>query len=144
MSEKPITSIDVARLAGVSQPTVSRAFDPEASVAAETRARVLAAARKLGYTPNVIARSLSTQRSNIVGLVMGNINDSMFYPDLLDAFTSALQALGKQTLLFNAPNDRPVDDLLPRILGYQVDALVIASTTPSSDIIEESIRRALR
>lgn len=143
MSRKPATSIDVARLAGVSQPTVSRAFDPNASVSPNTRARVLAAAKELGYQPNVIARSLSTQRTNIVGLVLGNLNTSLFYPNLLDIFASKLQALNMQTLFFNAPPDRPVDDLLPRILGYQVDALVIASTTPSNTIIERCTQKGL-
>ena len=141
MVQKPVTSIEVAQLAGVSQPTVSRAFDPEASVAPETRARVLAAAHKLGYQPNVIARSLSTQRTDIVGLVMANLTNSQFYPVVLDAFTERLQAVGKQTLLFNAAPDRPVDEILPRILGYQVDALVIVSTTPSSEIIDKCTQK---
>lgn len=137
MSHKPVTSIDVARLAGVSQPTVSRAFDPKASVAPETRARVLTAAQKLGYQPNVIARSLSIQRTDIVGIVMANLTSSQFYPTVLEKFTRRLQAMGKQVLLFNAPPARPVDEILPRILGYQVDALVIASTTPGREIIDE-------
>jgi DNA-binding LacI/PurR family transcriptional regulator len=141
MSQKPVTSIDVARLAGVSQPTVSRAFDPEASVAPATRAKVLVAARELGYQPNVIARSLSTQRTDIVGLVMANLTHSLFYPNVLDAFIDQLQAQGKQSLLFNVAPDRPVDDILSRILGYQVDALVIASTMPSNKIINEFNQR---
>jgi len=141
MSQKPVTSIDVARLAGVSQPTVSRAFDSEASVAPTTRAKVLVAARQLGYQPNVIARSLSTQRTDIVGLVMANLTHSLFYPNVLDAFIDQLQAHGKQSLLFNVPPDRPVDDILSRILGYQVDALVIASTMPSNEIIDECNQR---
>ena len=141
MVQKPVTSIEVAQLAGVSQPTVSRAFDLEASVAPETRARVLAAAQKLGYQPNVIARSLSTQRTDIVGLVMANLTNSQFYPVVLDAFTERLQAVGKQTLLFNTAPDRPVDEILPRILGYQVDALVIVSTTPSSEIIDQCTQK---
>jgi DNA-binding LacI/PurR family transcriptional regulator len=141
MLQKPVTSIDVARLAGVSQPTVSRAFDPEASVAPTTRAKVLVAARELGYQPNVIARSLSTRRTDIVGLVMANLTHSLFYPNVLDAFIDQLQAHGKQSLLFNVPPDRPVDDILSRILGYQVDALVIASTMPSNEIIDECNQR---
>ena len=57
MSKKKVTSIDVAKLAGVSQPTVSRALDPGSPVSQATRERVLAAAAELGYMPNVIARS---------------------------------------------------------------------------------------
>ncbi|MFY8085963.1 MAG: LacI family DNA-binding transcriptional regulator, partial [Rubrivivax sp.] len=52
VSKHNVTSIDVARLAEVSQSAVSRSFTPGASVAPETRARVMEAARKLGYRPN--------------------------------------------------------------------------------------------
>ena len=62
-----VTSIDVARLAEVSQSAVSRSFTPGASVAPETRARVMEAARKLGYRPNAIASTLSTRRSRKIG-----------------------------------------------------------------------------
>ena len=51
------TSFDVAALAGVSQASVSRAFNPGSSIAEETREKVLAAARKLNYVPNSIASS---------------------------------------------------------------------------------------
>jgi DNA-binding LacI/PurR family transcriptional regulator len=138
--KKAPTSIDVAKVAGVSQPTVSRAFDPQSSVAPETRERVLKAAAHLGYQPNVIARSLSTQHSNIIGIIMANINNSLFYPRVLEEFTYKLQALGRQVLLFNLEPDRPVDEILPRVLGYQVDGLIIASTTPSNEIVEECMR----
>jgi DNA-binding LacI/PurR family transcriptional regulator len=140
MAHKQITSIDVAKLAGVSQPTVSRAFDPESPVSPKTRAKVLAAAQELGYTPNVIARSLKSRNTNIVGIIMANLTSSYFYPNVLEKFTQQLQALGKQVLLFGAPPDRTVDEILPQVIGYQVDSLVIASTTPGDAIIEEFAR----
>jgi DNA-binding LacI/PurR family transcriptional regulator len=140
MSRKKVTSIDVAKLAGVSQPTVSRALDPGAPVSPETRARVLAAASELGYTPNVIARSLKSQKTNIIGIVMSNMASSFFYTNVLEQFAQQLQAVGKQVLLFSAPLDRPVDEILPQVLGYQVDALIITSSTPGQAIIDECAR----
>ncbi len=140
MAQKQITSIDVAELAGVSQPTVSRAFDPDSPVSSATRSRVLAAAAELGYTPNVIARSLKSRSTNIVGIIMANLTPSFFYPTVLEKFTQQLQELGKQVLLFGAPPDRSVDEILPQVLGYQVDSLIIASTTPGEAIIEECAR----
>lgn len=140
MAQNQVTSIDVAKLAGVSQPTVSRAFDPDSPVSPDTRARVLAAASALGYMPNVIARSLKSQSTNIVGIIMANLTASFFYPNVLEKFTHQLQAIGKQVLLFNAPPDRPVDEILPQVLGYQVDALIITSTTPGQAIIDECAR----
>lgn len=134
-----ITAEDVARRAGVSQPTVSRAFDPDAPVAPETRARILAVAAQLGYQPNALARGLITRRSNIIGVVMANLAGSYFYPAVLERLTQRLQARGNQTLLFNLPADRPVDDLLPQLLAYQLDGLIIASTTPSAATVARTV-----
>jgi len=140
MAHNQVTSVDVAKLAGVSQPTVSRAFDPTSPVSPETRARVLKVASELGYTPNVIARSLKSRSTNMVGIIMANLTSSFFYPNVLEKFTLQLQAIGKQVLLFGAPPDRTVDEILPNVLGYQVDSLIIASTTPGRAIIDECAR----
>jgi len=140
MAKNQVTSIDVAKLAGVSQPTVSRAFDLGSPVSPKTRARVMAAATEIGYMPNAIARSLRSHSTNIVGIVMVNLASSFFYPNVLEKFTHQLQAMGKQVLLFNAQPDRSVDEVLPQVLGYQVDALIIASTTPGQKIIEACTR----
>src|SRR6188472_1083836 len=67
------TSYDVARLAGVSQSAVSRAFRNGGSISADTRAKVEKAARELGYSPSQIARSLITHRSRMIGVVMTDL-----------------------------------------------------------------------
>lgn len=126
-----VTSVDVARLANVSQSAVSRAFSENGKISAETRAKVLAAARTLGYTPNVIARSLITQRTNIIGLVMADITNP-FYPNVLEKFTLRLREMGQQVLLITVPPDEDADALLPSLLQYQVDAVIITSATLSS------------
>lgn len=105
----------------------------------EAREKVLAAARQLGYKPNAIARSLITHRSNIIGIVMADIT-SPFYPYVLSKFTDKIQAMGRQVLLFNAAPDRDVDDVLPLVLQYQVDALIITSTTLTSAMADECAR----
>ncbi len=143
MAQRKVTSYDVAELAGVSQPTVSRAFDPNGNINPTTREKVLEAANKLGYAPNAIARGLTTQRTDIVGFIMGNITHSLFYPRVLVEFTRRLQALGKQVLLFNTHETRPVDEIMPRIMSYQVDALVIASTTPGNELIDRCTSRGI-
>ena len=73
------TSIEVARLAGVSQSTVSPVFSANNLVAQETTDRVIQAAHSLGYKPNAIARSLITRRTDMIGIVMAEIT-SPFYP----------------------------------------------------------------
>lgn len=126
------TSVDVARLAGVSQSTVSRTLaDGGSVVAPATREKVVTAARALGYTPNAIARSLITRQTNIVGIVATNLA-SPFQPYVVEKFLGALQRTGRQALVFTTPPDQEMDDILPLVLQYQVDGLIITSATLSS------------
>jgi len=137
---KRITSIEVAELAEVSQSTVSRVFsDDSPNVATATRERVLQAAQELGYRPNAIARMMSRRESNIIGIVMAHIT-SPFYPYVLDKFLQRFQAIGKHVLLFTAAEGQSIDDILPLVLQYQVDGLIIASTTLSSAMVDECVR----
>lgn len=135
---KRVTSIDVAELAGVSQSTVSRVFSPNAKVSEAKRQRVLKAAEQLGYLPNAIARSLTTQRTNIIGLVMANLT-SPFYPYVLEKFLQRFQTLDKQVLLFTSAPNQDVDDILPHILQHRVDALIVTSATLSSAMADECL-----
>jgi DNA-binding LacI/PurR family transcriptional regulator len=124
------TSLDVARLAQVSQSAVSRSFTPGASVSTATRVKVQEAARKLGYRPNAIARSLITRKSRIIGVVMSYL-ENQFYPVVLEKLSQRLQRDGYHVLLFIA-DTRQTDAVLAEILQYQVDGLVMASTAMSS------------
>src|SRR5512137_3164022 len=94
----PVSSVEVARLAGVSQAAVSRVFTPGASVSDEMRQKVMMAAKQLGYRPNAIARSLNQHSTRMIGLVMVRFTNP-FYARLLQEFTAKLQALGYWTLL---------------------------------------------
>lgn len=134
MKPKP-TAHDVARLAGVSQSAVSRAFTPGASVAPDTRQRILAAAAELGYRPNAIARTLITRRSGMVGLVMSHL-DNQFYPMVIERLSQALQRKGWHVLLFISETV-DADAILADILPYQVDGIVMASTTLSSGLAHD-------
>ncbi len=125
-----VTSLDVARLAQVSQSAVSRSFTPGASVSPLTRTKVQEAARKLGYRPNAIARSLITRRSRMIGVVMSYL-ENQFYPLVLEKLSQRLQRDGYHVLLFIA-DTREADSVLAEILQYQVDGLVMASTALSS------------
>ena len=128
---RPATSVDVARAAGVSQATVSRVLAPGSRIAGPMRERVLAAAVALGYRPNAIARSLASQRSGMIGIVMGDMRNP-FYPQVLELFSDGLRRTGRQVLLFTVREGETVDDLLPELLQYQVDGVVIASANLSS------------
>ena len=79
-SRRQMTSYDVARHAGVSQSAVSRCFKDGASVSKKMRDRVMKSVKELGYQPNAIARGLITRRSNMVGVIVSNLD---FYPEVL-------------------------------------------------------------
>ena len=134
-----VSSIEVARLAGVSQSAVSRAFTPGASVSDETREKVLKAAKELGYRPNVIARSLTQQSSNIIGLVVGSFTNP-FYAKLVEDFTERFQKKGYWTLIFNVADGNEVEDTLPIALQYQVAGIVMTSATLTSTLADECAR----
>lgn len=125
-----VTSLDVARLAQVSQSAVSRTFTPGASVSEVTRAKVEEAARKLGYRPNAVARSLITRRSRMIAVVMSYL-DNQFYPVVLEKISQRMQRDGYHVLLFIA-DTREVDSVLAELMQYQVDGVVLASTSVSS------------
>jgi DNA-binding LacI/PurR family transcriptional regulator len=128
------TSMDVARLAGVSQSAVSRCFTAGASVSPAMRDKVQEAARKLGYQPNAHARSLITGRSRIIGLVLSNI-ENLFYPAVLERLAQRLQQDGYHLLIF-VGDHRNSDDLVGEILQYNVDGIVLAATTLSSALAQ--------
>jgi len=136
LQKRPSTAYDVARLAGVSQATVSRAFTPGASISPRTLAKVTSAAEALGYRPNLIARSLITRRSNIVGLAMAHM-DNAFYAMLLSALNDHFAQVGRRLLLFAGNPRGESDPMLSEILKYQVDAIILASTTLSSSLARD-------
>lgn len=137
-----VSSIEVARVAGVSQSTVSRVFSADQLVSAATTAKVLEVAQQLGYKPNVLARSLITRRTNMIGIAMAEIT-SPFYPYVLEKFTQRLHDLDKRVLLFSTGPDQDVDSVLPEVLTYQVDGLIIANAPLSSTVVDACTRIGL-
>ncbi|SAL57809.1 LacI family DNA-binding transcriptional regulator [Caballeronia humi] len=133
---RPVTGHEVARSAGVSQSAVSRVFTPGASVSVQTRAKVLAAATKLGYRPNLIASSLITGRSRIVGVVVPGLRNP-FYAALVDALSEALSGRDYRVMLFTAWHGTSADPILDEILRYRLDALILVSAELSSRLAEE-------
>ena len=124
-----ITSHDVANLAGVSQATVSRAFMEQGRISAKTKQRVIEAANKLGYQPNVLARSLAKSKSNLIGVLMANWNNPRL-TETLQGFSSAFKDAGYKVILQSISNDDTVDDALRDFLQYQVDGIIVISAVP--------------
>lgn len=124
----PVTLKDVAILAGVSRSAVSRTFTEGASVSDATRAKVEKAARALGYQPNVLARSLTTRRTKLIGLVSDNFRNPLFL-QIFDLFTRGLQDLGLRPLLVNLTDAGDPETSVRMLQQYSVDGVVVASST---------------
>lgn len=134
MSNERVTSLQVARQAGVSQSAVSRVFTPGASVSEATRVKVLRAAEQLGYRPNVLARAMITGKSRIIGLVVAYL-ENQFYPEAVEKLSVALQEQGYHVLVFMAAATvGDVEPVMREILDYQVDGIVLASVSMSSHL----------
>ena len=93
-----VTSFEVARLAGVSQPTVSRALRNLPGASPETRARVMAAARELSYIPSASGRVLSTSRTRRVAVVVEELTNP-YYPQLVEPLRRELAEHGLRMVL---------------------------------------------
>ncbi len=132
MMKSKVTSLDVARRAGVSQSAVSRAFNKNSSISQALQAKVELAARELGYRPNHFARAMITGRSHLIGLVVAHL-DNPFYSEAIQRFSRALQTQGFQIIVFIGLST--IDDLdrvMGEILHYQVDGVILASVSRTS------------
>lgn len=134
-----VTAADVARRAGVSRSAVSRTFTRGASVSPQTRARVLEAAKELGYRVNMLARSVIQQQSNLVGLVVPGFA-SPFTPLILDALVQALGEHGMVPLLMDSGSSSRMEESLRQLLNYRVAAAILTSGTPPLELAREYAR----
>ena len=126
-----VTVKDIAREAGVSIATVSRAMSNDPTIAYETRQRVLQKASEMGYSPNLFARGLITKRSGIVAVFANNITNP-FYPEVVVKLTRRLQAQQLHTMLFTSDESEDVERSLPMLRQLNPDVAVILAATMTS------------
>ncbi|WEK61750.1 MAG: LacI family DNA-binding transcriptional regulator [Candidatus Microbacterium colombiense] len=124
-----VTSRDVARLAGVSQPTVSRALRDDSRVSQATKLRVREAAQLLGYVPSEAGRALSSGRTRRIGLLLTDL-DNQFYSHIIAPVHRELESLGYQLMLHTESADN--DTIVERLLANGLDGVILATTTVES------------
>jgi LacI family transcriptional regulator len=136
-----VTSHDVARLAGVSQPTVSRALREDPRVSAETRERVRRAAERLHYVPSAIGRSLSTRSTGRVAMVadLGN----PLYPYLMGPVHAALDQHGLRMVLFTEDENLDEATAYDRLFDQSIDGVVLTTTRLGSTLPAALTRRRI-
>jgi LacI family transcriptional regulator len=139
MPDRPATLRDVAAAARVHPATASRALNPETRilVSEETARRVTAAAAKLGYRPNPVARSLRTRRSHTVGVLIPDLNNPLF-PPIVRGLEDKLAAAGYVALLGNTDADASRERLIfEQMRARHVDGFVLATATLHDRLLAE-------
>ena len=129
---QPIPTAEIiSALAGVSKSTVSRALKGNKRISAKTRRRVSQIAEELGYTPNAIARSLVTRESGLIGYVIGQ-TENLFYQEQVEKIVRVASDRNVQLMLFQAPKNGDITEILPKMLQYRLDGCVIIASVPMS------------
>src|SRR5215204_2699268 len=124
-----VTSHEVARLAGVSQPTVSRALRDSTKVSEQTKRRVREAAAALGYVPSATGRALSMGRSGRLGMLLTDL-ENQFYQHVMAPMHHALDEVGYQLVLMTESSEAgPIAD---RIVANGLDGVLLTTTTTDS------------
>lgn len=95
---RPLTLRDVSEASGVSEMTVSRVLRGKGDVSVDTRARVQAAAKRLGYVPNRIAGSLASSHVNLVAVIIPSLGN-MVFPEVLSGISAGLEETGLQPVV---------------------------------------------
>ncbi|MFZ3566104.1 LacI family DNA-binding transcriptional regulator [Streptomyces sp. BH097] len=124
-----ITSHDVAKLAGVSQPTVSRALRDDPRVSLATREKIKRAAQALNYVPSEAGRTLSTRSTHRVGVIVTDMTNP-FYPHVVAPLHDELERLGYRMMLLTERSDEAVAE--EKLLDQSLDGVVLATATTDS------------
>lgn len=138
---RPVTIVDIARESGFSINTVSRALNNAPGVNAQTRARVLAVAERLHYTPSRVARSLLTKSTKTLGLIVTDCTNP-FYARVIRAVEDTAFAAGYGVIVCNSgeQHDREVQ-AVRLLLESRVDGMLITPTQYSAEHIADLIER---
>ena len=117
---------DVAAAAGVSKTTVSRVLYHRGYLSEKTIAKVQKAMQELDYRPNIIARQLYKQRTDLVGMIFPTV-DNPFFSQLEAEMERQLYRNGYKVLIGNSQNDPAKENYLQQLLTHQVDGLIVGT-----------------
>jgi DNA-binding LacI/PurR family transcriptional regulator len=128
LNRNRISIKDIAALAGVSHPTVSRALRGEGRISDETRTRIVTIAQEMGYMPNLVARGLVMQRTLSIGLVVTNIGDP-FHSEIIRGVESVARE-NEYSLFLGSTTADPEQEIrvVHSFRGRSVDGIIIASS----------------
>lgn len=143
MSAREATIKDIARKAGVSYATVSRALNGTYGVKPSTRERILAVAGRMGYRPNAIARGLVTRRTMTIGLIVPDITNP-FFPEVASGVEDAAREAGYGVLLCNSDWQKVSERQYVALLaGRRVEGMIIAPISRAEEPLDERVPASL-
>jgi DNA-binding LacI/PurR family transcriptional regulator len=123
----PVSIKDIAKLAGVSHTTVSRALNDSTLISIPTKNRIHEIAIQLGYHPSAAARSLKTNRSQVLGVIVSHIADP-FFSEILQGIDDICQANGYSLFIAAAQNDHDREHaILQAMREHRVDGVILCS-----------------
>jgi LacI family transcriptional regulator len=130
-----LTGHDVARAAGLSQSTVSRALRGDPRVAESTRAHVLAVAAELGYVPSSLGRALSSRQTRTIGMVVTDIGNP-YYPNLIAPLHDELALLDYRMVLLTErlPTTGDTAERLAGLVDRGIDGAVLTTSTLDGEV----------
>ena len=132
--KKQVTAADLAGHVGVSRSTVSRAFSGDGYVKREVRDRILEAAREIGYQPNALARALISDRSNIVGVLTGDLSQPV-HAMIYSMLTTSLHEAGLVPIAAQIGEGSPIEEILATFRQYQAKSVLITSMAIKQSMI---------
>ena len=129
---KSVTLKDVAKAAGVSYATVSRALSGSPQIGSDTRERIIKLCDEMGYTTNYVARSMVMKKTDLIGLVVPSI-DNQFMSELAYYAEMSARAHGYNIMLCNSgPDLKQEKTVVKLLLGRQVDGILIVPQSPDT------------
>src|SRR6266705_3021063 len=132
MRRQEVSIEDIARVAGVSHSTVSRALRDSSLISFEVRERIQKLAREMGYTPNAIAQSLQTRQTSTVGLVVTSIADP-FWGDVMKGIEEVARTAGFSVFLSASHNDPDQEmAIIETFRRRRVDGILVAASRITS------------
>ena len=135
-SKSPVTSSDVAKKAGVSRSTVSRALNDLECVSSSTKKKILEAASDLGYQINMLGRSLNQQKTNLIGVVIRNVSDP-FHVLLLEKLLKIIQENNYLAIVCEITSDEDIQATIRKFAQFRVSGVIITSGSPPKGITTE-------
>ncbi len=132
------TMADVARMVGVSRQLVGLVFRDAPGVGAETAAKIRAAAKEIGYRPNLAAQSLRRDSSNNIGFLFHADQSSM--QDILPAMYKSAKAAGFNLIISAVSKSHNESEAIEELLGYRCEGLVLAGTELSQSRVQKLAR----